>query len=91
MQRADVVTAEIGRDELERSVTEAPGRFDEGEPGRLVAESTLVETALRLKGPDGGLGGRAIGPRFGSDRCESSAAEAPLEVTNGFAVLAGRQ
>nr|WP_240394230.1 hypothetical protein [Desertimonas flava] len=50
-----------------------------------------METALRLKGPDGGLGGRAIGPRFGSDRCESSAAEAPLEVTNGFAVLAGRQ
>ena len=57
LQRADVVAAQVRREQLQWTVTEAPRCFDEGEPGRFVARAVLVQAPVALERLDGGDGG----------------------------------
>ena len=87
LQRADVVAAQERDDEPQRPVAEAPRRLDEGEPGRFVAAAVVVQAAMTLEGPHGGLRGDVEHTRFGVVRAEAGRAEPALQVADGVAAL----
>ena len=87
LQPADVVAAQVRRDEPQRPVTGLPRRLDEGEPGRLVAAAVVVQPAMALEGPHGGLRRRAERTRLGPVGWEPGGAEAALQIADGVAVL----
>ena len=91
LQRADVVTTKVGREQLQRPVTESPRRLDEGEPRHLVAGAVVVQSAVALERLHGGDGRRVERTRLGSDRGEPGASEATLEIADRLAVLSRDQ
>ena len=54
LQYVDVVAAQVGGDELEVAVAEAPRGLDEGQPGGLVATAVLDQATLALEGTHAG-------------------------------------
>ncbi len=91
LEVADVVTAEVGRDQDEQAVAELPRRLDERTPGLLVALAGRPESAVVLEPDQGRFGGRAKKTRLGTGRSESGGAEAALQVSDGLAALTGSQ
>ena len=78
MQRADVVTAQVRRQQFEGPVTEPPRCLDESEPRDLVTATVIVQSAVTLKRLDGRERGSVERPGLGSDRAESGTREATL-------------
>ena len=87
---ADVVAAQERRDQPQAAVTEAPGRLDEGQPGRLVAAPVVAQPAMALEGA------RSAPPCGPEDAGSAPAGEAggrqsALQVADRLAVLTGGQ
>ena len=78
LQRGDVITTQVGGGEMKESVAQDPTRFDECQPGLLVAVPGDPETTCRLELGDGILRGRAIGACIGTAGGVPGGAEAAL-------------
>ena len=91
LQRGDIVATHVGGDQLQRTVTEAPGSLDERQPRGFVADVLLSQAVRALERPYGGVGRRAVGGGLGAGYREAGAAEPTLQVADRFAVLSRRQ
>ncbi len=91
LQRADIIAAQVRRQQLERPIAEPPRRLDEGEPRRLVAAAMIVQPAIALERLDSRNGRRIERTGVRSDRGEPGAREATLQVANRLAVLSRDQ
>jgi len=91
LQDVDVVAAQMGSDQLEVPVTEAPRRLDERQPGGFVAAAVVDQAALALEGTNAGGRGRTERSGVVVVRAEARRGEAPVEVADGVAALTDGQ
>ena len=91
LQRAHIVATLEGCHQAQGAITEAPRRFDEGQPRRLVAVPVVVQAAVALEGAHGILGRRAELAGLGARRGVTGGAEPTLEIADRVAVLTAGQ